>query len=424
MRRKLNISDSTVSMEAIAHQSGALFAEVTKAVSFLREDKKYTTESILKSEIMDIVKAYTNMSVVFHIVEGRQACIRLPELDANHPFNRGYQQMFGAYEGVQVIQAMGGKAIGGVSLKEGRVYGVYENISGDVFMGTGFFHDRRYSDGQIAAIILHELGHLFTYFEFLGSVVMTVHAINCTAKTVMETEDYEKRLVAIREAERTLGVDIPDKEKLAAKPKAIRSLATQSILISRMSKKIRSETGNSVYELRSCEQLADQFASRHGAGRDLVFALDQMYRDHNDTSTMNGFEYVVVQICKTILVLAGLILFTVPVAMWIIFFNPTIKYYDDPEARVKFIRQQMTNELKDKGLNDKRRDEILADLELVDVIEDGLDDKRGLLELFWTEIIPSGVTANTQEKAMKHLEELLNNQLFIQSAKLHKLGAT
>jgi hypothetical protein len=109
--------------------------------------------------------------------------------------------------------------------------------------------------------------------------------------------------------------------------------------------------------------------------------------------------------------------------MWIIFFNPTIKYYDDPEARVKFIRQQMTNELKDKGLNDKRRDEILADLELVDVIEDGLDDKRGLLELFWTEIIPSGVTANTQEKAMKHLEELLNNQLFIQSAKLHKLGA-
>lgn len=251
MRRKLNISDSTVSMEAIAHQSGALFAEVTKAVSFLREDKKYTTESILKSEIMDIVKAYTNMSVVFHIVEGRQACIRLPELDANHPFNRGYQQMFGAYEGVQVIQALGGKAIGGVSLKEGRVYGVYEKISGDVFMGTGFFHDRRYSDGQIAAIILHELGHLFTYFEFLGSVVMTVHAINCTAKTVMETEDYEKRLVAIREAERTLGVDIPDKEKLAAKPKAIRSLATQSILISRMSKKIRSETGNSVYELRS-----------------------------------------------------------------------------------------------------------------------------------------------------------------------------
>jgi uncharacterized protein (DUF488 family) len=422
MRHKLKIADSVASIESISQQSGALFAELTKAVTFLRSDKKYTTESILKSEIMDIVKAYTNMSIVFHITEGRQACIRLPDFDANHPFNRGYQQMFGAYEGVQVIQALGGKSLGGVSLKEGRVYGVYENISGDVFIGNKYFNDSRYSDGQLAAIILHELGHLFTYFEFLGSVVTTVHAINCTAKTVMETEDYEKRMVAIKEAERTLGIDVPDPEKLAAKPKAIRSLATQTILISRVSKRIRSETGNSVYELRSCEQLADQFAARHGAGRDLVFALDQLYRDHSDTSTMNTFEYIIVQICKTILVLAGLILFTIPVAMWIIFFNPTIKYYDDPEARVKFIRQQMTNELKDKTLSDKRRDEILADLELVDRIEDGLDDKRSLLELFWTEIIPSGISAAGQEKAMKHLEELLNNELFVQAAKLRKAG--
>ena len=421
---RVRVSIIESSNEAISVQNGALFAELKKAVNFLRENGKFDTDAINKSEIVEIVRAYTNMSIIFTIGLGREAHIRLPNVDANHPFNRGWYDMFGAYEGAMVLRALNDKALGGVSLKEGRVYGVYEKIFGEVCMGQKFLRDSRYTDGMVAAIILHELGHLYTYFEMLGSVVTTSHAISCASKTVMGTEDYEKRISVIKEAERALGIDIKekDREALAAKPPMIRDLAVETTFIAIVAKKSRSETGKSVYDLRSCEQIADQFAARHGAGRDLVLALDRLFKDHGDDSVMNSFEFVIMTVLRMIAFLAGLILFTIPTILWVLFFNPTIKYYDEPKARITFLRQQMELELRDKSISDSRRDEILRDLELVESVEDGLDDKRGLIELFWTEIIPSGISAAQEEKAQKKLEELLNNRLFVQSAKLKNLG--
>lgn len=423
MGRRFSLGTDQFSLEAISQQSGALFAELTKAVGFLRTENTYTTESVKSSEIMDVVKAYTNMSIQFNIGNYREAHIRLPMLDANHPFIRDYMRKYGSYDtGVQLIRALGGSATGGVSLKEGKVFGVYGDIVGYVCMGVGFFRDRRYSDSELAAIILHELGHLFTYFELLGSVVMTSHVISCAAKTMVDTEDYEKRLTVLKEAEQVLGIEVPDKDRVASKNKLVRSLSTQVALITATSKTQRSETGNSIYEMRSCEQIADQFAARHGAAKDLVLALDRLYRDHYDTSTMSMFEHVVIEVCKVIFFLCAAILAPGPVIVWLVFFNPTHKIYDDPAQRVKLLKQQAINELKDKKLDDDRRDTILKDLDIMEEVEDGLDDKRSLLEVFWTTIIPSGVSAASQEKGAKQLEELINNQLFVQSAKLKQLN--
>ena len=46
---------------------------------------------------------------------------------------------------------------------------------------------------EIAAIILHEVGHIFTYFEYMGEVVTTNYVLQHVSKSIMETRDIEQK---------------------------------------------------------------------------------------------------------------------------------------------------------------------------------------------------------------------------------------
>lgn len=410
----------TPSNEAIALQSGRLFQELTEAFTALRKSSNLKTASIRDAGFREIVLTHTNMAVELSIVpDSMTACIHWPQIDRNHPFIAQYSKMFlfGSDTGLTLIRSMGGAIQGAVDTKNCKVSGIYTKIQGEIFFGERLVNDKRYTDSELAAIFLHEVGHLFTYFEYLGSVVVTSHMMSYASKLVYEIEDYDTRVKVMKEAERTLGIEINDKEKIAAMPKRARGVAAETIMINANAEKTRSETGLSVYELRSAEQLADQFAAYHGAGRDLVTALDKLFKQYMMSSTLNTTEHTMLEIVKLMLFITSLVVIPVPTIVWLLFYNPTKKIYDDLEARVRLVRQMINNQLKDKDLSKDIRKGLLEDLEAIQVVEAGLDDKRTLLELLWTTIIPSGRAALSQQETMKHLEALMNNDLFAISAK-------
>lgn len=422
-------ADVTLGLEAVAYQSGRLFIDLTEAMGVLRKADTLDTASISKAEIPEIVRMHTNMRIGFDVKPTLSlgAYIRLPEVDRNHPFifNSWRDADMSDDVGVALIRALGGKMQGSVDKLNCKVGGVYKDIQGDVVFGAGLVNDKSFSDAELASILMHEVGHLFTYFEYLGTLVMTSHVISGISKSMYQIDSYDKRLDTLKEADRVLGVDTQNRERIAAAPNAkARSLLAQSVYISTLGFKSRSDTGFNMYELRSCEQLADQFVTRHGSGgRDLATALDKMYRKFWSRSAMSTTEYTIWECTKLIMFLAGLFILPLPFIVYLLIFNPTRKIYDDPAARLKFIRQQMTDALKDKTLDDKRRTQVLDDIEAVTKLEAELDDKRTLLELFWTTIMPSGRTALSQEATQKQVEALLNNELFVAASKF-KVGVS
>lgn len=414
-----------VTLESIDFQSGALYHELTEAVAALRKDGTYTEASMKRIDIPGIIKARTNMKVSFVVNRdiGYNAHIMPPMVDKNHPFMRDFLREYGDFsDGRKLLNAMGGKALGTVDRKRGRVDGVFANIEGNIEVGMDLIGGKMYTDGEIAAIILHECGHLFTYFEYLGLAFTTNQVMAAVSKACYETDDVKERKILLVKAESVLGITIKDKDSLAATAKPFRTSAVQAVILTSSAEKSRSELGTNIYDIRSWEQLSDQFAARHGAGKDLVTALDKLYRTSWHRSSMVTITYLALEVAKLIM-FAGFIVVMLPTMLLLLLVtNPTEKVYDEPEARIRMIRQQIGEELKQKGLTDLRRKALLADLEAVKTVEEGLDDKRTFMELFWTTFTPWGRKAAEQETVQKQLEQLASNDLFVMSAKF-KVGA-
>lgn len=412
------------SMEGTVFKTG-LFNALIECIAKLRKSNTYTTQSIIESGINETINSFTQMRIMFHVDAkySEAAFITWPSIDKNHPFIANeIRTLVQSDTGLTLIRALGGSMHGSIDMRNCRVDGIFKEIQGDITFGAGLLRSNRFSDAELAAIMLHEIGHLWTYFVYTGTIVLTSHVISAAAKAVYELEDTDKRVIILKEAEQVLGVEIDNHERIAAMPKQIRALATESVFISAKAIQSQSETGCSIYEMRSVEQLADRFATQHGAGPDLATGLDKLFRGYMHRSTLSTTEHTMLEIGKLILFTGGLFLFPVPLLMAVLFSNPMEKRYDDPEQRIKLIKQMIIDELKEDRIPIDRRKQLQDDIELLEVVEKGLNDKRTLLELFWTTIMPGGRAALRQEQAQKKIEELLNNELFVISNKL-KIGA-
>jgi len=420
-------------MEAIAYQSGRLFQDLTEAIGKIRRGRRYDRATVDSYEIPKTIFLHTGMKVDFYVDQevGENAWAMFPMMDKNHPFMHQWVDYVNSAEGLSAIRALGGEAVGEVDLKASRVGGIYSHMEVKTALGAGLLRNSSYTDAEIAGIVCHELGHLFTYFEFLGSYVMTSHIIAGVCKQVMETEDYNKRVVILKEASKTLGVSGIDEEKLARTPKMFREVLTSTVFISEIGRKTRSETGASIYEMRSVEQLADQFAARHGAGRDMASGLEKLFSNYGHESTMSTTQRTCFEIVKVLMFvlqgsvitigmggigLVGFIFVTILVMM-----STTEKIYDDPEARIKLIRQTVEGELRNRDTPPARKKEILDDIMAIKLIEGRLKDRRTILEWIWTTLLP-GKKAKTQQDIAKDLEALLHNDMFAMSARFELQG--
>lgn len=419
-------------LEIIDFQSGKLFDDLTKAVKKLRDDGTFETKAIEDADIQGIIKRRTGMFVTLTInKEYDNVGIIVPKVDKNHPFIREVYKDYINSEGIQAIHLMGNKCRGSIDRKHCTVDDVYSKFEATLVIGLGYLKNKTFTDEEIAAIFLHELGHLFSFFERLGHMFTTNVVMAYTAREVMEIDDPKKRVDVLIEAEKVLGIEIKDREKIVSAPKEKRGVLVQTVLLSNSSQKLRDELGTNIYDMRSCEQVADMFAVRHGAGKHMAIALAKIYKMEMYTSTMSLSMYLSLEIAK-ILIFTGALGMFIYVGAYIaagtmiamlIFTNPTEKIYDDPKARIKAIRKQVAEELKIKGLNKQKREALQADIDAISAVETQLTDRATFWEIVWTSIIPWQRKAAADEVIHKQIEDLITNELFVQANKF-RLGAS
>lgn len=435
------VASLDVSQEAIDFQGTQFFDALCTAVGQLRKLKasavgKYDDEDVNAVDIKGIIKAYTNMSLDFFIDPApyANAWVYPRFMSKNDIFVRRLAgNPHGLHESLKEIQKLGGRGVGYVDRKTGRVHGYFEDVNSDFCVTHGLLADNSFSDEEVAAIMSHEIGHYFTAFEYLGKYLNMSLVLQTACSQAFELETYETRALVLVESSKMLGLKIEGVEDLAKIDDAkVRADAIQTIFMREALREQKSGTNTYVYDLRSCEQAADVYATRLGCARALATGMDKLLRLHGDT-TMGTGTYCFLEGMKWLVSLGILIvpwlavpalaahslLFGVVVTITFFAANPSELLYDRGAQRLKLIYQQLIEELKNQKTDIKRRKQLVEDADMLKAIIKEHQDRRTLFEWFQTNLLPSFSKDWKVENLQKELEALVANDLFVTAHKFH-----
>lgn len=423
-------------IEGISFQDGSFFNALVEKVQDLRDSKDYSPKNIEKNGINQMVFEKTGMLISFGVDPSIcvNAFLLSPILDKNHPFVSMQWREVAYSEAISMIKGGGGEIKGSVDLTKARVGGIYSKVEFILGVTRGMMDNKSYSSEEVSAAICHELGHLFTYFEMFGRINRTANIVSAMCRAMYEMEDQQQRETIIKEAAKSLQISIEDPSELARIQRGKREDICATVFVTKAVHASRSETGYHAYEMRSCEQLADDFAMRMGAGRHLATINNKIDKLAYESSTISTGKHMLIQLAATVywmttgagfglmitaFSMVGMAIGAVAMPLLILMLaNPNEKVYDNGEDRIMLMKRTLVTALKNKDLPEELRKSYLSEITAIDEIVKKLDFKRGIFEYIITTFGVRGRREYRQEQIMKDVENLLTNDLFVHAQQL------
>lgn len=425
----------TISQEAVAFQGGRskLFNELSARMAMLIDGGKWSQLELDKLKLGDLVLKETGLNIDFRLELNLVNASALPPVfDVNNPLlDRFRAYGFDTSESIdeivvsyRKITAFTKELSGSIDRKNARVTGVFSKILNTVRIGSGLWITAKLTPEEVAAVILHEMGHVFTFMETLTQTVTLNMALGSATQALAKLDKSEQRLQLIYEVEKTLDVKLDDAKSLAdSKPSDITFQAL--FLKAAMDKKLHAATNSATYDMRSSEFVADQFAARHGAARALFTGLDKLTTALGSDHRMSTGVWITFQALTYSMLF--LYLFVSPVTSIIVytllftFMDPETKEYDDPRERFVRIRHDLVQALKDKTLPKPTHERIVADIEFIDKAIVGITDRRMLITYIWIALTSGRRHQFNQMRFQQELEQIVNNDLFLKASQLKHL---
>lgn len=399
------------SMESIQRQSNDFFNALTDAVAKLRSSGDWSTASVKKSFIAQVIKEYTGLNIVLYVKEGWSMTIRLGHLTANHVFVDGATSNVAS----KIIDVTKTSLKGTIDTKNAKVSGVFCDVVSDIIIGTALFKPGKFNDAQIAACILHEVGHAFTYFQFMSTVAYGNLVVQQTINNVFMSNDYKTKQIHLKQAEEVLGLekDVSIEDWVDTSKENL-----EVILITRFYRELKSRSDSIYYDVRNCEQLADTFVAKHGGAVALAEANHKLDKEYKLYGNANFFSHVLTQTASLVKqITVGSV-----TSREIILSMHQPKKYDDPKDRIAFLKFQLIDDLKQLPRGDAvSRKDIVDSIKDIDDILKTIHVRRDVLTYIHETMTTVGKSASHQQSQQKKLEEMLYNNLYYQSAKLKTL---
>ncbi len=342
---------------------------------------------------------------------------------------------------------------GYIDLKNSVVSGIFSTYKHTLYMNIyNNVKVELFTPGEMTAIMLHELGHAFTWYEYSDRLEST----NQVMQTILsELSKKEKNLTYIyRELEGSFKLSKEEIDDIVNTPSGI---ILGYKIFNVMIKEYTSQLPVDKYNETSSEQLADQFANRFGYGRELVCALDKLAKKHPGTTFGRVISTVTIGVLLTVAVTSfltfilvtlfsaspmlgllfgiGVGIANIPTAIAAIIFGSIVGIvfliiakifnitghmtYDQGVERYKRIRNDLISLLKVQGLHLEDKQSIINDVNNIDNIIKNPSIKPGLVD----SIIEGATNLFRKEavndiKIQRLLEELASNDLFLKSAQL------
>ena len=427
-----------MSLESIQFQNGELFKALTECVKKVRESGRSDIRDpgfFLSEEgngIVKTIKFYTNLSVTLLNGQNSGPYVLFPMLGANSMLLGNDHRksllacanLFDSAGCVRDIMSSLQKDIvhGSVNLKNSTVDGVYAEFNSQLFMPPSMFvKGSPFCDEEAAAAMLHELGHVFTFMEFVTRTVSTNQVLAGMVRAMDKTIPEDQRTTIFAR-----GIDIMRMN--SAQQAALLNAKSQKevgfVVLDAAVQLSVSELGASVYDVNDCEQLADQFAARHGAGRYFVTAVDKYMKiggwrirtaadwRASAIGQINLYSRMVFCTLATLGTIWLYVLFAKLTAP-----DKANNKYDNEKSRFLRVKHDNVERLKDKTIGADEKKTLLADNEVIDEVAKYYEDNLSFIEKLSYFFSPTYRNAHKYEVLQKELEGIAFNDLFSSAAK-------
>ena len=414
----------TPAMEAIDFQyKSKLFSRLTEWCAKLRMDKVFTSKALMDSDLGKIIEEETNLQFIFKIdpITDPNAAVLTVQLDRNNPIYANFLHQYLDNDELLRAKSLLGNTIEGlIDYQKAKVGGVFAKVKNTMWLTVGLVASKMLSDEEVAAVICHEIGHTFTIFSQIASLVSLNYIVDDLSKRLLGTSDRKVQITILHEYDSKYGIKLPEEELLATvdnKQKFVTKVVTDVV------KNSRNSEGDYVFSLRNCEMAADQFAARMGAGRAIVTGLNKMYAAWGQDQYHSKAVHYMIQAFQIMLnsTMIGAGLFIAPMVSVVLVFamvitRPQEKVYDDPLERFTRVRNEYIAALKRLENNREMKQVYLDDIKSMDNVINALNKNIGWLEWVWDNWIPSGKRTKAAMEYQQLIERMGNNDLFMKSA--------
>jgi Zn-dependent protease with chaperone function len=386
-------------------------------------DKVFTSKALMDSDLGKIIEEETNLQFTYKIdpVADPNAAVLTVQLDRNNPIYANFlHQHIDNDELLRAKSLLGNTIEGLIDYQKAKVGGVFAKVKNTMWLTVGLVQSKMLTDEEVAAVICHEIGHTFTIFSQIASLVSLNYIVDDLSKRLLGTSDKKVQINILHEYDSKYGIKLPEEELLATvdnKQKFVTKVVTDVV------KNSRNSEGDYVFSLRNCEMAADQFAARMGAGRAIVTGLNKMYaawgQDQYHSKTIHYMIQAFQIMLNSTMIAAGLFIapmFSVIFVFAMVVARPQEKVYDDPMERFTRVRNEYIVALKRLDISREMKKVYLDDIKSMDNVISALNKNVGWLEWVWDNWIPSGKRTKAAMDYQQLIERMGNNDLFMKSA--------
>lgn len=426
-----------LSLEMIAFQSDAFHRELTKKIEQVRQNRreifglgKDWASHGLFTEIEAMVKERFGIYLIIADNEAMGPAVTMPYLSRGHVFHekrsrwgvndedsenfRNKDQLVGIFQ-KHLASINQRTTYGEIDFEKAKLSGVFNDIWSILWIQKWFLFHPELTSAEISAIWHHEFGHVFTGYAMLDR--MTTTNMNLSLLThALNGADQKSKEICLTYASEVLELDDKGRENLL-KSKTSEEMAL--ILFDADGKKAKSELGVSPYDLNSCEWLADQFATRCGCGKDLITALDKLFKMGPGSGMIEDVTVFLFLSMLTMGISVPLYIFS-----WvakILSFDRHNEEYDRDKSRMIRVMRDQIELLKNPNLPPEVRKSALAAVAEISEIQKVYTDNVGILESIALFLRKEYRNQRDFEVLQKSLHDLAANDLFVSSAKLKSL---
>ena len=417
--------------------------ELTSTIKFIVETetpRSFYRDKENQKKITDVIKKYTGINVVIS-AEYKFFAMMPPDLNKNHTLIDNIYREF--YENKE-LKKQKGTIEAFVDIKNFKVGGAFKDINVELFLDPAMMWDTSLTyrvaltPAEISAVILHEVGHMFSYFALAAHTYSINLPMLGTLNRIANTPDTEKIEIILKEwndSDNTLTkVDVKD---LAGKDKQVIVTA----LVSNQIKDTKTLMKQREYEEVNAEHLADKFAVRCGAGAEITTALNKIFTIYGTRQTrgtisylfnefISGFalfaytRYVVSSLAALNPVTTPILLMLGAISIFIILSTNTNSgggTYDTEINRFGRMRNDMVSMLKDKEIDKAVGKRVRDGIGTIDKVVSKYKENKSLVGMLGDMVLGYHRRLLSQTEFYKELEKLSANSLFVAAYDLRNL---
>lgn len=428
---------SLVSMETIDYQLKDPVIDNMRNI--IEEYKQNKDGKEFAKDLEKIIKDRFNITLKCNVKPASvlNAAAYIELLDVYHPLNKGLLDNYGeaaaqylANETVKpnFKRLVAGKLdrVGGLDFKKARASGIFSQLEYRIELLTPLFKEET---DFIIAIIMHELGHIWTFMEYVHHVTYKNVIVTSIVKDFLGIKEDNLRVEFISKINNIYGVKVPEELTKQSDPKA------QLVVIGDIYKQMYNDFSETTYNTTSVEVLADQFASRFGLGINMIKGMSGNAFSWKGISVSILLTFVSGVIMGTLasfsafFLVIGTIPFTFDIFLAVVtaglmslanitesFAGAKMKLgtstYDTPKQRLVRVRNMMINQLKNDPKNNDAKKLIEQIDESMAYIEKA-DDYNGFIVKLLRWVSSDFRTQEERKIYNQLLEDLMDNTLYV-----------